>query len=499
MTENILDSHAMAEKIKAYIQGRRDDKEEKLLKDKPNKKGKGGINIRLISAIKSSNYYGASKEKLDSLMKAKKGKDESGLNFEQSKYQKLVQLTAGMSQNIIDDYHAELGVINEEHDIATWMNWAAEKAEGISLATHVVKLTNSSISKASNVYDKTESTNLRYLTTSSIHKPHIDGAYNNAADAPITSLLKLEQDGVTLADFIAQQNSDPFSEFSNDSEQMQSWVNGLKNAMEAVNKSSHYLAKQIYHPVSKTDYHLLLPVISSSVAQLIFERLKRYSYDTQKKEIDKRNKKLYSADTIVNFNKKSVIKVTASNHQNVSSLNGKRGGRLSLFSCSPPLWRVNPKPPLKLKNLFYGQLRYSSRKDILVLQNFLLLLKKQRLNSKDPKLHAHLISLLDSIIESVFGFVSSMQNLSEMTGWTAQSKLKLSHQLLLDPFREEESFQQQRIQKDWQSEISSDFAVWLNKQLEHKRLTLSLAQESFWKKIMQQRLREFLAFREMER
>ncbi len=499
MADKLTDSQELAKNIRIFIGARRDGKEVSLLKAKPNKKGKGGINTKLIviaeNVAKGDNTI---KEKLSDIKKEKKSREISSLAFEQAKYNKLLDLTAGMAQSVIDEYQESLEKINNEHDIAIWLSWAADKAEGRSLATHIIKLTNSSISKASNIYDKTSSTDLRYLTTSSLASPNVDGT-GNAAFAPITSLLEIRHEGKMLADYIIENDGSPLAEFSDDSQQVDSWVKGLKRAIDSSKKSSHNLAKQVYFPIDDNKYHLLLPLVSSTMAHALFEKFSNASYKNQKKAIDKKNKNLYDKKTIISYPNKAVIKVTASNHQNASSLNGKRGGRLSLLSCRPPVWKSRPNPPLKIESLFHGEVRFLTRKAIIELRKFLLLIKKKELNPKDIKLHNYFLGLMDSIIDSLFDYVSTIQQLLNKAGWSAQSKLKLSHKLWLDPQRDDEFFQQQRNTIDWQEEICADFASWLNDQLSYKKkLTLSLAQEVYWGKVMKHRLREFEAIREVQ-
>lgn len=499
MSGNITDSQAIAEQIKAYIQGRRDKKEVKLLKDKPNKKGKGGINTRLISVIEKNDDQSVIK-KLKGIVKAKKDKEEPELDFVQNKYQQLVQLTASMAQDVINDYQAGLDAINEEHEISAWLDKAASKAGGRNFATHVIKLTHSSISThASSIYDETKTVDTKFLTTSSIASRYID-VTGNAGVSHYTDLLEIEHNGKALKDYIIEDNGSPIESFSKNDEQLKDWVNGFKAVMVTKRKSSHYLAKQIYFPLNSAidGYHLILPIVSSSLAHNIYTKC---GFSDQKKGIWEAKKEyIYIEEKAVTYPKKAVQNVTASlkAHPNVSALNKERKGQLFLLPCIPPKWKTTKKPPIKLKNLFYGKLRFSAKEDILALQKYMVLLKQKGLNSKDPKLHAHLLSLIGSITDRVFKHVSSIQNLRDQAGWSAQSKLKISHQLWLDPYREEDNFQQQRKQSDWQSEITNDFAAWLNKQLDHRKLTLSLAQESFWKKVMQQCLREFEAFREAQ-
>lgn len=81
----------------------------------------------------------------------------------------------------------------------TWISWAAENAKNVTFATHVTKLTHSSIDSPS-FFDKIEVINNRYLSTSSLKNIAIDGAVKGNQYSPIYQFLELELNGNNLAD-----------------------------------------------------------------------------------------------------------------------------------------------------------------------------------------------------------------------------------------------------------------------------------------------------------
>lgn len=494
-----IDKLPIAQEIKRYINARRDDKEQKLLKLKPSKTGKGGINIKLLELADQ-----LAKENKDieatvkAIKKAKKPKDLTILAFEQDKYIKLLALVAEKAHEVKGEYDEALTIINQKHHIVTWLDWAAEKAKGVSLdTTHVIKLTNAGISGATNIYDKTTSINPRYLTTSSLDNPAIDGAYSNSTLAPIITLLQLSHHNKTLADNILKNDVSSLSVFSDNDEQIKMWMTGFKKAMESSQKKSHYLAKQVYFPHNADGYHLLLPVISSSLAHALYEKFQEYFSEQQKKTRRSRKEGCYSTKIATNYPNKAIIRVTASQHQNVSPLNSKRKGQLVLLSCQPPQWKSQFKPPLTVSSLFEADINSIARKNIKQLQKFLLLVKKKDLNPSDPKLHEYLLNLVDRIIDDLFNYVAGLDQ-PEKAGWSEDSILTLSHQLWLDPLKNDDFFQQQRQSKGWKEEIHEDFSLWLNKKLEHKKMLLGTVHEAFWRKIIKQRFREFEAIRAVQ-
>ena len=494
-----LDVKDIIEEYQKYLEKLDSEEREKniykLLKGKPKKNGSGGINFKLLEKLKSA----LSKEKVAGL--EKKIKSEIDLLSEQKKHNMLVSQAEQENldiKDIIEEYHQLLKKIEDKHDCNTWLSWAAEKAAGVSLATHVIKLTHSSISgTASCLYDKSIVQNNSYLTTAHVRKPVIDGT-GNAALAPIANLLQLTNENGSLAEQILANDDSGLTSFSENEDQLENWIAGFKKALDKPQKSSHYRAKQVYFPVADNKYHLLSNVISSSLCQEMFIRFQKY-WDAEEEEEVRGLKysEKYSPKLCVSYPKKAIIKVTASQHQNVSMLNRKRNGRLTLLSCQPPIWKRSLKPPANKRSLFYSENQYRSHDNVKALQRLLLAIKAKELSANNPRIHTRLTSLVEDIIETVFHYVSSIQNLKSQAGWSKNAKkLKLSHQLWLDPFRDEDEFQQQRKSMDWQAEICRDFSLWLNKRLDHKQLTLGKQQEAFWQKIFKSKLREFNAMME---
>lgn len=496
MVKNKENMNQMAQVITDYLNKRRADKELKLLKGKPDKKRRGGINSRLVKKNEIMAKRDSSlKEKLEVIKKEKKPKELDPLFFEQQKYHLLRELAGYEAKDIEEEYTETLAAINAEHTAATWLDWAAEKAANVSLATHVAKLTNSSVS-ATNILDSINCTDSRFLTTSILKKRAVDGAYGNAALAPIATLLQLNDGKKNLAHYVLERDFKAFRAFTRDERQIGQWIDGFLEALDSSAKTSHYLAKQIYFPINDESYHLLLPLKSSSLAQGLFEKFQLFYSKEQKKIRDQRKAGMYSSEIAVRYPQKAVLRVTASQHQNASALNGKRSGRLNLLPSLAPKWKSTLKPPTKGMSLFQDSVSYRTKDRIAEFQRFLLLVKTRKMNVNNPRLHKILLSHLDAIIEALFNYVLNIQNLENQAGWSTESKLKLSHQLWLDPNRLDEEFQEQRRNNDWQQEITKDFSAWLRHRLKHKKLVFSLAHERFWEKIFKRRFQEFEAAQE---
>ena len=105
------EGQTMAELIRNYILERRNNKEIKFLKGKPDKKGIGGINYKLLEKLRN----GLSIEKFEDV--EKRIKDKAAFLSEQKKYEMLVSQTEKHALGvkiIIDEYQKQLQSIDCE-------------------------------------------------------------------------------------------------------------------------------------------------------------------------------------------------------------------------------------------------------------------------------------------------------------------------------------------------------------------------------------------------
>ncbi|MES9906060.1 MAG: type I-F CRISPR-associated protein Csy1 [Sedimenticola sp.] len=487
----------MANEICRYISERRDKKELALLKEKP-KKGAGGINPRLEQL--AENELGQSNEPLKTIKKAKKEKGRTALEFQQAKYQQLLLLFDDLKLDnhlidIVQEYQEALQVLKQKHESRTWLNNWSDKAKDISFATHVAKLTHSS-SKSTSVYDKSTSKNPAYLTTSTLNELAVDTATANAASAPAGEILTLEVEGKTLLNYIKENDYSPFSELSEKQVEVEVWMEGFKQAYDKNKKKSHLLSKQVYFPVDEEKYHLLMPLVSSSMAHALFLKFKAF-FDDENEQIRKQKEKnKYHDKPAISYPNRASLNIPGK-PQTASSLNGKRGGRLTLLSSMPPKWSEKQKLPINQSTLFNKTMAYRLRKEINNLQLLLLVIKSKKNNMKKPEMRRAIVNNIDEIANALFDEMNKINLLGGQKGWTVSSAFPLHQQLLLEPDREDEVAVHEKIKKEWQAQVSEDFSAWLNKQLEHKKLNLTPIQQRLWKDLFIGGLREYSAIQEL--
>ncbi|WP_026879509.1 type I-F CRISPR-associated protein Csy1 [Ignatzschineria larvae DSM 13226] len=396
------------------------------------------------------------------------------LNFESQKMEINVK-----KQELKQKYHPEI-----------WLTWAAKNAQNVVFATHVPKLTHSIIDSSA-FFDNTTADKDSYLTTAKLKSIAIDGAVRGNQYAPVYQFLELERNGKKLASVFEDLETNILEDFARDKMQSLEWNKGFSAALSTGRPTAHSLLKQVYFPIAKDGYHLLCNVVSSSQAQAIFEFMRRNTNIDYKL---KSNRK-YSPNEFFNFLNRANISITASNHGNASQLNGKRGGRLNLVSSQPPIWQSQLKPPIYKSSFFYELSRsFEVREIIQYLADFLSRFENLQLSIKNPKRMKWLEHWLENLSDEVLVYVKTIQTLP--AGWskTANIKLKLAHQLLLDCNRDDEFFIHERNSFDWGEVIIQDFAHWLNYRLRraNEKFTPQDAHTKLWMKLFKTNFRDVL-------
>lgn len=389
----------------------------------------------------------------------------------------------------------------EKFERNTWINEAALKAGEVSVGmTHIAKLTHSS-TRASNIdataFDKNVSKNL-VVTVNCSKELKKDFAYSSAAYAQIAEFLQLTGKEICT-------NPTALKPYAQDDDQIIEWQEQFNQAFNEKSKSSHILAKQVYFPLlPESGYHLLTPLISSSLAQVVDDRI----WEARRKEtpVNKaRADKTFSTEVARMFLGTAVLKMTQTNHQNVSNLNGKRSGKLILFPAIPPQWQTQTKPPIHLKTIFnkqlatyvIKQLATQDKEPLTELKNLLLAIKSNKLSvnlQRKQLIREHITDIADV----VFDYVAQIQGLKQHIGWSQASQLPAHQQYWLDPLRPDEDFQTAKATLDWSSDVVIDFSKWINRQIKHKQLTLGTAHEKQWQKLFTPLLREFNALAETD-
>lgn len=392
----------------------------------------------------------------------------------------------------IKDSSSELKALKRKNNFYNiWICRTLILGKDVYPATHIAKLTHSS-SGASSVWDRNLTKNAQYLSTSSLTTKKMDGAYPDAALSKSVKFLMLSHNDNMLADELISKKKETLIGIAENEEELCAWLQEFQKILNP-QPNSDSLAKQVFFPVLD-DYHLLTIFKSSSLLQSIydtyFEKTARKNLDAFKKQRSKEKYRRGKYKQPVNIAR---ILTTLSQPQNVSVLNGKRGGNIRLFSAQPPVWQSQLKPPIQQFSLFYTRFSYQSiRENVDYLKDFLLRFQRIDLSIRDPQKKKWIDSWVTNIIDEIFLYAATIQKLP--SGWSnvKNIKLKKEHQYFLDPYRDDESFQKERQAVDWQVVICSDFADWLNGRLKgkDKKFTPQSEHTKMWKNLIKKELRE---------
>lgn len=388
--------------------------------------------------------------------------------------------------------------LEAQYQVAEWLTSAASRAGQINLVTHALKFTHSD-ARGSSIFSAGPSQPTNYLSTPSLNKPALD-AVGNAAALDIAKLLQTEVEGDSLIASLQRGDSSALKPFTDDSQLLQSWVNDFLQVLVDKQPASHKLAKQLYFPVGDSQYHLLSPLFSSSLAHALNQRITaaRFS-DESRAARAAMNAHRWHAEPLVAYPATAVMNVGGTKPQNISYLNSVRGGKVWLLPCASPGWNSLTKLPLKHKSIFHfnNEIGRQTRPVILRLKHFL---KRVQPLASTAEIRQQRLALTDEIIDIVFNYVVSVQNLAEcqpeLQGWSAQPEcqLKRCQQLWLDPYRSlsDNDFRFEREGGDWKKEVARDFGHWLIRQLHDDQLRMGEVErrEFSTAPLFKQRLRE---------
>ncbi|MGP4986581.1 type I-F CRISPR-associated protein Csy1 [Pseudoalteromonas nigrifaciens] len=409
---------------------------------------------------------------------------------------------------LIDAYELlllEVKKIKKWNKYEQWIGWALDFGQESYLATHVAKLTHSS-SKGSSCdvryHDSCNKYDNQYLTTT--EKPILDTAYPDNKYSSISQLYSIEVGDSYIGDLLRDGGEEYLKCFTDNSELLHFWCQRFSMFIKNENKQSYFLSKQVYFPIENNQYHLLLPLTSSSLVHAL--HLKHKTIWDGKKELDttqreaksQKDKKKYSEINTCAYLNKAYVNVTGSNHSNASSLNGKRGGRISLLPAMPPQWQSSLPSYVNKTEVFDHHLSFVLKDEVNDLKKYLLLIKNKSLSISEPKRNAAVIRKLRAISSNFFNVIEQINVNSMVKNWTIATELPIEQQLLFEYYREDEKAIVVKQNKQWMKVLSKSYARWLNKQLTEKgKLSLTVIHEAIWADAFLNELREFIAIQEV--
>ncbi|WP_419208191.1 type I-F CRISPR-associated protein Csy1 (plasmid) [Photobacterium leiognathi subsp. mandapamensis] len=414
---------------------------------------------------------------------------QTKLEEKQKAYEKnkATAVTGEDIDHIESQFLAEKIKLQEQFELNAWIENAARRANQISMATHALKFTNSS-AKGSNILAHDLGQDVRYLDTEILKDKAID-AVGNAAALDVARFLQLtDENGLSLLAYLAQEDHRPLALLSNDEAELTHWIDGLKQALRDTTPSSHILGKQIYFPISDDKYHLLAPLYSSSLAQVLFDEIQHSRFSQEMKTIrEAKRNNYFHPNPLVAYPNLAMTMAGGSKPQNVSQLNNKRSGKTYLFSAAPPHWQTQIKAPVGLDSILrHREINYHTKAPIARLTQLLL---KLNVASTESNMHIrdYIANTVDEVIDQILLVVMPWQQLP--AGWSNASALPLAQRRWLDP----NNTQWDRFDDDWQQAISANVGLWLKDKINKRsqnQFTLGQIEAEQWQKQCLQALKD---------
>jgi len=375
-----------------------------------------------------------------------------------------------------------------KYDVDTWVGNAIARSSHIEVVTHVLKATHSQ-AKGTNIYaPPTSLPQGDEIGTHSLGDVYdYDIAIDNALHLDIYSFLRTPCNGKQLLDFVINDDKDLQSALNDDQELAAQWMATLRKIVSSNKPTvSDPLAKQIFwligeQPTNNRDFHLLQPMISSSLEQAIFTEITVALFGEENKNARHafRERK---ASSVPYKQYKNIVKrkIGGNNTQNVSARNLLRGGANYLLSSFPPTWRTDDRIKILNTNSAVERFGHTPVAKALVKHLAEFLLGNPPATEPTRKTRERLEQALADEL-AAFGAQITAQM---PAGWTQDPACTLheSEKLWLDggrtelPLREgheqeDTAFNAAYTWGDWPDDVAGRFANWVNERLRAAGLT----------------------------
>lgn len=379
------------------------------------------------------------------------------------------------------------------HHPAAWVADAAKRVGQIQQVTHAVKFTHPSADGSNLSSSGNPAAGPLELGSHSLAEELAADVVGNAAALDVYKLLRLKVDGRSLLERAVACDPALIEALGEDQEAAAGWVEAFAQLPEAKGRpSTHKLAKQLYWPLEEGGYHLLAPLLSSSVAHALYRRVNADRFgEAAKAAREARRAGKPHPEGYRDYPDLAIQSFGGSKPQNISQLNSERRGENYLLASLPPLWESPAlRPPLKTDSVF---LRYFGRRREVrrlagVLKDFLRSVAKRRSNMHIRYTRAELVS---ELADEVLNMAAELRQFMA-PGWTAQPdcQLKLAEQCWLDPARceSDEAFTTRYRRGEWKDDVCRGFANWLNASLQTDKTLFGEAEALEWRTVLQREL-----------
>ena len=378
------------------------------------------------------------------------------------------------------------GDASSKYEYGTWLADAARRVSQIQAVTHTLKATHPDARGSSLHVVPAGLPQHSEIGTHNLGDTFAEDVVGNAAALDVFKFLKIEVDGRRLLDWMQADDADLRSVLHVDEAIASEWMGEFRHLVRSdFQPASHEAAKQLYWlmgetPADDSQYQLLQPLFSSSLAHAVHEELQ----DARFGEVNKLARQAFreKAPHDVSYrnysNNLAARKLGGTKPQNISQLNSERGGVNYLLASLPPRWMQSearqPKRPADIWAQFeyFGEVRG-------LLKALVNLLKPT--NKPEPKPIMETRQAREAIEQELgvqLAIFSAAIHARFDPGWSraADCELGLPEKLWLDPehvalplregFEDEDAdFNAAWAWNDWPDAIAGHFAQWLNGKL----------------------------------
>lgn len=401
----------------------------------------------------------------------------------QAKLDKLKPEEHEARQKLIDAYQP-----------AVWIAEAARRVGQIQQVTHAVKFTHPSAEGSSLSSRGSPAAGSGVVGTHSLGTAAVADVVGNAAALDVYKFLRIEVEGMSLLERAMAGDTALAEALSADANEAQRWMSAFAHLPEPKGgPTSHKLAKQVFWPLNEGGYHLLAPLLSSPLAQVVYQRLNddRFS-ESAKAARDARRAGRPHPHGYRDYPNVVIQSFGGSKPQNISQLNSERRGENYLLASLPPVWEAPLiHPPRHIETVFdrYFERRLEVRRLVTALREFLRRTAKAGSNVRIRDTRSEMvIALCGELLQMAAEIRHGLE-----PGWTAGTDCRLdrAEQFWLDPWRAESdaTFAATRQGYDWRDEVCRRFAVWLNNRLKTDLTLFGDPEDQAWRKALAQELR----------
>lgn len=357
-----------------------------------------------------------------------------------------------------------------------WLDDAAKRAKQITLVTHAPKFTHGDARGIGARVEGQEGEG--FLSTASLTTPAID-VIGNAAALDVANLLLLEADGKRLVDQIQDGDASSLAVFTKDKVQLETWCDGLSQALVGSTLTTHTLAKQTYFPVDE-GYHLLSPLFASSLCHALYQRIDQSRFGDEAKAAREARRKNECSDlSVVDFPHLAEQHFGGTKPQNVSLLNSKRYGRAYLLSCQPPTWQDRLTAPENQEH-FWKRYEHRVAATLGELNRFLKSVEQADNNDAIKQRRADLV---DDLVGALLNYGAELRTLP--SGWSRAMAEPLNEAFCrwLDPI------DSQALSDEEANQIALAFGRRLNQRLQKRLTHVGDAELHVWRRLLARQLR----------